>query len=428
MEAIQRRTGPSPLGGMTVGRRSRSRTISRRGLLSAGLAAPATALLASCGSSGQAPADTLRVMDSYNNSPEREIIGDFLQRAAERVGVRLQRTPVSGASLIQRVLQQGSSGTLPDVLLLDNPDLQQIASTTALKPLRDLNVPTEGYHQVVLDAGSYHDEVYGLAPTVNTIALFCETSAFEEAGLDLPRTWEEMHAAAAALTEGPRYGIAFCAAPTYEGAWQFLPFFWSNGADERDISSTEAGEALGFLTSFVHEGYASTSVLNWTQADVKDQFVAGRAAMMINGPWQLPDMSAEDVEYEIVTLPVRDPASQQAVAPLGGEVWTIPATGNTAKEELAGEFLSEFLADDSVLAMAEQRFTIPGRPDLTDSFLELRPEMATFADLIPEARARTAQLEEKWPQTATALYTAMQLSVTGQDSPDQALETGQEYV
>ena len=35
----------------------------------------------------------------------------------------------------------------------------------------------------------------------------------------------------------------------------------------------------------------STSVVNWSQADAKDQFAAGKAAMMINGPWQIPSLN-----------------------------------------------------------------------------------------------------------------------------------------
>lgn len=402
--------------------------LSRRRLLAAGLLAPAGALLASCGDSGDAPADTLRVMDSYSNDPDYGVIGTALEAAAATVGVRLQRVAVSGQSLIQRVLQQGSSGTLPDILMLDNPDLQQIAATTALRSYDELGVPTEGYHEGVLEAGTYEGEVYGVVPTVNTIALFCNRTIFEQSGLDYPSTWEELRNCAAELTEGSRYGIAFCGNATYEGTWQFLPFFWSNGADERHIAAEESAQALSLLTGLVRDGSASSSVLNWGQADVKDQFAAGRAAMMVNGPWQLPELSGlEELDYEIVVLPVRDP-SQTAVAPLGGEAWTIPATGDTAKEEMAASVLTEFLSDESVLSMAEQRFTVPGRPDLTDAFLERRPDMDTFADLIPEARARTAQLGEEWPATASALYTALQLGLSGQMDPTEALEQAEEYV
>lgn len=367
-------------------------------------------------------------MDSYSNDPDYGVIGEALEAAADKVGVKLQRVAVSGQSLIQRVLQQGSSGTLPDILMLDNPDLQQIASTTALRSFEDLGIPTEGYHEGVLQAGTYEGHVYGVVPTVNTIALFCNSALFDEAGLDYPRTWEELRTCAAELTSGSQYGIAFCGNATYEGTWQFLPFFWSNGADERHLASDEAVEALALVSEFVRDGSASSSVLNWGQADVKDQFVAGRAAMMVNGPWQLPELSdLEELDYEIVVLPVRDPA-QAAVAPLGGEAWTVPATGDSAKEELAAAVLTEFLSDESVLSMAEQRFTVPGRPALTEAFLERRPDMDTFADLIPEARARTAQLGEDWPATATALYTALQLGLSGQADPAEALEQAEEYV
>ncbi|MFD5823113.1 sugar ABC transporter substrate-binding protein [Nesterenkonia xinjiangensis] len=415
------RGAPSPGNSRTSG-------LSRRSVLAAGLLAPAAALLTSCGDSGRVPANTLRVMDSYSNDPDYGIIGGALEDAADRVGVKLQRVAVSGQSLIQRVLQQGSSGTLPDILMLDNPDLQQIAATTALRSFDELGIPTEGYHDGVLQAGTYEGDVYGVVPTVNTIALFCNTAMFQEVGLDYPRTWDELRGCAAELTADGRFGIAFCGNATYEGTWQFLPFFWSNGADERSIATEEAAEALGLVSGFVQDGSASSSVLNWGQADVKDQFVAERAAMMVNGPWQLPELSGiEDLEYEIVMLPVRDSA-QAPVAPLGGEAWTVPATGDSAKEELAAAVLTEFLSDESILSMAEQRFTVPGRPALTEAYLQRRPDMDTFVDLIPEARARTAQLGENWPTTATALYTALQLALSGQADPAEALDQAEEYV
>ncbi|MEL7977114.1 extracellular solute-binding protein [Isoptericola sp. F-RaC21] len=417
------REGPTPAW--------RDRPVSRRAVTAAGLVAPLAALLAGCGSagSGDAGPGTLRVLDTYTNDPDHGIIGSALDAAAQKVGVTLERVSVAGDSLIQRVLQQGSSGTLPDLLMLDNPDLQQIASTTALRPFDALGVPTDGYTEGVTAAGTYRGRVYGLAPTVNTIALFYDVAALEEAGLEPPTTWDALRDAAAALTRDGRYGIAFCGNATYEGTWQYLPFFWSNGADERRIASPEAAGALDLLADLVRQGHASTSVLNWSQADVKDQFVAGRAAMMVNGPWQIPELSGVDgLEYDVVTLPTRDPATQTAVAPLGGEVWTVPATGDRAKERLAARVLTEFLADESLLSMAEQRYTVPARPALTGAFLEARPEMAAFADLIRDARARTAQLGPDWPTTATALYTAVQLALSGQGSAADALREAGAYV
>jgi multiple sugar transport system substrate-binding protein len=370
----------------------------------------------------------LRVLDSYTNDPDNGIIGAALDAAAKSAGVTLDRVSVSGGSLIQRVLQQGSSGTLPDILMLDNPDLQQIASTTALKPLGPLGVPTDGYAKGVLDAGTYEGEVYGLAPTVNTIALFYDVKALDAAGVTPPTTWDELREAAAALTTGGRYGMSFCANATYENTWQFLPFFWTNGGDERNLDTPEAAQALELVANLVQDGTASRSVLNWTQADVKDQFISGKAAMMVNGPWQLPEMqTVAGLEYGIVTLPVRDPATQTSVAPLGGEVWTIPNTGNAAKEQKAAEVLTAFLSDESQLSMGEQRYTVPGRPALGPEYLQRRPDMTTFTDLITDARARTAELGKDWPDAAKSIYTAVQLALSGQATPREALAEAEDY-
>ena len=61
-------------------------------------------------------------------------MGLILQIAFEGVDEALA---VPGADLIPRVLQQVSSRTLPDVLMLDNPDLQQIAASGALSVVTD---------------------------------------------------------------------------------------------------------------------------------------------------------------------------------------------------------------------------------------------------------------------------------------------------
>jgi multiple sugar transport system substrate-binding protein len=150
--------------------------------------------------------------------------------------------------------------------------------------------------------------------------------------------------------------------------------------------------------------------------------------MMVNGPWQLPEMKeVEGLEYGIVTLPVRDPATQVSVAPLGGEVWTIPNTGNTAKEAKAAELLTAFLSDESQLSMGEQRYTVPGRPALGAAYLERRPDMETFTDLITDARARTAELGEDWPAAAKSIYTAVQLALSGQATAREALAEAEDY-
>ncbi|MFW0772838.1 sugar ABC transporter substrate-binding protein [Paenarthrobacter nitroguajacolicus] len=385
--------------------------------------------LSGCGSSTAASSSEtvteLSVMDYYNNEPDKSFIGDALTKCGTQLGVTVKRETVPGKSLISKVLQQSSSKTLPDVLMLDNPDLQQIAATGALAPLADFKVSTENFAEGVLSAGTYKDKVYGLAPTVNTIALFYNKDILAKAGVTPPTTWDELKDASAKLTAGDQYGLAFNANPTYEGTWQFLPVMWSNGGDEKKIDTKETEQALQLWTDLVKSGSVSSSALNWTQADVKDQFLAGKAAMMVNGPWQIPALDKQPtLQYGVVKIPVRE-AGQTSVAPLGGEVWTVPQTGNKARQAKAAEMVACLNSDENQLAMATARNTIPSKTTLSDKFASDNPKLATFTELIKTARARTGQLGEEWPAQATKIYTAIQTSLTGNASPADALKQAQ---
>jgi multiple sugar transport system substrate-binding protein len=390
----------------------------------------ATALgLTACGGGGGGggggEVTSLRVLDYYNNEPDKSVYERKLAECGQQAGVTIEREVVPGAQLIAKVLQQASSRTLPDVLMLDNPDLQQIAATGALAPISDFGLSADGFQQGVVDASTFEGQVYGLQPVTNSIGLFYNVDILNQAGISPPKTWDELKTAAAALTQGERYGVAFSAVADYEGAWQFLPFMWTNGGDETNIASPETAEALQLWVDLVNSGSASRSVLNWGQADVKDQFAAGNAAMMVNGPWQFPALDeVQGLNYEVVPIPVPQ-AGDTVVAPLGGETWTIPQTGDSARQAKAAEIVACLNTDDNQIALATERTTVPTKTALRDRFVTEVPRMAAFTEIVQTARARTGKLGPEWPAAATRIYTAVQTAITGGAPPLQALQQAQ---
>ncbi len=401
----------------------------RRGVAVASVALLTTGL-AACGGGDDAGGDggevtSLVVQDTFVTDPGATFYGEQLDACGEELGITVDRQSVPGDSIISRVLQQASSQTLPDVLSIDNPDVQQLAAAGALAPLDDLGVSAEGYSEGVVAANSYEGSLYGLQPTTNTLALFYDPAALEAAGVEVPTTWDELRTASAALTEGSRYGLAFSAPPSYEGTWQFLPFMWSNGGDEADIATPEVAEALQLWTDIVEAGSASASVVSWGQEDVNDQFIAGNAAMMINGPWQFPVLAENpDVEYEVAPLPV-PAAGEDVVAPLGGATWTVPETGDAALQQVAADLVSCLNEDERVVEDALTNSTVPTKAALGDQIAEADPRMQAFVDAVPTLRSRTGELGADWTDAATAIYTAVQTSLTGGAAPEQALEQAQ---
>ena len=85
---------------------------------------------------------------------------------------KIDHQSVPGPTLIQKVLQQASSKSLPDVLMLDNPDIQQIAETGALAPLEDFGISLDGFAPGPVSAATYDGKVYGMQPGANTLAIF----------------------------------------------------------------------------------------------------------------------------------------------------------------------------------------------------------------------------------------------------------------
>ena len=277
----------------------------------------------------------------------------------------------------------------------------------------------------MVSASTYEGKLYGLQPITNTIALFYNKDLLAKAGVTPPTTWEELRTAAKKLTAGGTYGLAFSAPANYEGTWQFLPFMWSNGGDEKNIATPEAAQALQLWVDLMNDGSVSKSALNWTQADVNEQFRAGKAAMMVNGPWQFPTLDQDkSLKYEVVKIPA-PAAGKPIVAPLGGETWTVPQTGNKDKQAKAAKVVACLNSDDNQLSIANGTQTIPTKTALLTNFSSSNPNMAGFVDQIPTARARTGELGADWPKAATKIYTAMQAALTGQADPAKALEQAQ---
>jgi multiple sugar transport system substrate-binding protein len=391
------------------------------------------AALAGCGSGGSggsgggtsATTGLNLTIEDYFSQPAAAAYDSIYSACAKQLGDTVTISHIAGAALLPKVLQQVSSKTMPDVLMLDNPDVDQIAATGALSPLSNYGITGDGYIPGIIAAGSYQGKLYGLAPAVNSLGLFYNVSLFKAAGLTPPTTWAELQADAKALTKPGQYGFAFSGVNTYEGTWQFMPWMWTNGGDEKHIDTPQTAQALQLLTSMVQDGSASKSVVLWTQADVESQFAAGKAAMMENGPWNIALLQGvSGLDWASVPLPTPE-AGQKPVAPLGGETYTVPQTGDSAKMAAAGKIVACLNSDANQVAISKAVAYVPAKTSVAEQFAKTNPLLAPYVTVVQTARSRTGELGNDWDTAATAIYTAEQLALTGKDAPAAALAQAQ---
>ena len=224
------------------------------------------------------------------------------------------------------------------------------------------------------------------------------------------------------LTHGHVYGFAFSAPSNEQATWQLAPFLWTNGGSYTNFDSSNSIKALALWKKLVDEKGASPSVVNYSQTDVYDQFVAGHAAMMEMGPWEIPSLNTlTHIDYGIAPLPTPK-LGQKVISPIGGEVWTITSDGTTQQQRAAWTFLKWMQQKDRLVKFDNSLGYIPTFKPATAISLATHPDLRIFADELSYARPLFAGLGSNLPQVSKAVSTAIQSSLTG-TNPAQAAKT-----
>jgi multiple sugar transport system substrate-binding protein len=347
-------------------------------------------------------------------------------------GITIKREDIvnSGNSYLTAVAAEAAAGNLPDVLMLDNPTVPTLASYGELTPLSTLGptaIPTLGAAQQA--EAKFNGTIYGYPLYTNTIALFYNKAMFAAAHIQPPTTWAQLLTDAKALTNAQHYGIAF-SGETCAGCnvWTFIPFLLTNGGSLTHLTTPQSVQALTLWTELTKEGAINKDFTNWNQGQPEAMFAAGKAAMMINGPWFFPTLnSVKGLSYGVVEIPVNTPG-QNVVGPIGGEVWTIPKS-NPTSEKAAYELLN-YMAKPSVDAsLATASGDIPTVKAAIPTWQKTASPL--YAPLLAELKhgfVRTSTLGVLYPRVETAVGNGIVSALIGKQTPAAAFATAQANV
>ncbi len=371
----------------------------------------------STGGGGSSDPDSLTLWDSFTQYDASSPYGKLISGCETSTGITIDRT--QNPDNETKFLQAASSKTTPNLIVLDNPAIARFADTGLLVANDESGLDTSKVLPNVLAAGQLDGKTYGSSIGANTLALFYDKAKLAAAGVQPPTDWASLEDAAAKTTQGDVQGLGFSAIGTEEGTFQFLPFFWGAGADLSDISSPAAVRALTLWTDMVKDGQASSANVNANQQDIRDQFLAGKLAMMVNGTWQLSALDEAGIDYGVVPLPAEDGGA--APSPLGGEFVEV-VVSDEAKQDAAARF-AQCMIDPANLAdwTAGQSYISP-YADAAAQQASADPELVPWVDAVSVAQGRPADLGIAYPDTSKALYQAIQEALTGSKTPQAALD------
>jgi len=420
----------------------RKSRMSRRRARRAGalaLAAVATiGVVTACGGGGSSSSSNgktvLNEIDYFTSGGSDTAMKWYIKKfEAEHPDVTVKRDVVPFANLITKVLQDASAHNMPNIIMLDNPNVPQVAATGQLRKFNDLpGFTTTGYYAGDMKECLYKGSYYCYPIGTNSLAIFYNKHMLSAAGVQPPKTWADLSAAAKKLTNGSVHGFAFDGTADEQSTWQLEPFLWTNGASLEHVASQQGVQALQLWTDMVKNGSASKQVLQLGQSpDLAQEFIKKRAAMIENGPWIFPLLDAAglkyNVDYGIVPMPVRQ-TGQTVSVPLGGETWTLGDSGNSKQKDMAWQFVKGMQESSTMLHITSLMYYLPTKPAVTQQLLKEGPKYTVFANETMNARARTQDLGDKYAKVSQAIWTAIQSALTGAQSPQSALKQAQSQI
>lgn len=247
----------------------------------------------------------LKVWES--EGPEKAFI-TYAARQYKKVdpSVKITYEPVGSTDSRSKIELDGPAGVGADVFVAPHDHIGALVEGGHVLPVDDADTYLANFEDVAKIGASYGGVVYGYPLGAETYALFYNKSLVKEA----PKTWDEVISFAKTFNnkaEG-KYALVWQVGDGYYG-YMFMasfdaPLFGPNGDDRKqhNLNSPNAIKGLTFFQSLRKQ------ILDVPASDVsKDfcsaKFAEGKAAMIITGPWGIPDFKKSGVDFGIATIP-----------------------------------------------------------------------------------------------------------------------------
>ncbi|WP_235477939.1 MULTISPECIES: extracellular solute-binding protein [unclassified Frigoribacterium] len=396
-----------------------------------GLAAVSLALTGcaggSSGGSSSAASGTYTFWDPYPQFDDSSDWAKLVQACGTEAGVTVERTGYDTSDLTSKALLAGQQGNSPDLLLVDNPVVSTLAEAGLLTDTDETGADTSDIEQNILAAGQIDGATYGVPIGANTLALYYNKTVLDAAGVDPASItdWDTLTSALEKVSASGGKGITFSAIGTEEGSFQFLPWYWGSGAELTDLSSDDAVSALDLWTGWVEDGYAPNSVIGNTQTTSWQEFLTGEYAFGENGTWQLAGVKDSGIDYGIISIPAKDGGA--APAPTGGEFLTVPVQSDDARYDVSEKIRACLTSTDNLVATDTTLSYVAPTKDAQEQQVQADPDLEPWVTAVGDAKGRTSDdLGTEYPKISEQLWKAVQNSLSGSSSAQDALDEAQQ--
>ncbi|MEW2612459.1 extracellular solute-binding protein [Streptomyces sp. NPDC047880] len=409
----------------------------RRGIAATALVASLALAATACGGSdsgdkadGPVTITWWDTSNATNEAPTYKALVKEFEAANKDVKVKYVNVPFDQAQN-KFDTAAGSKGA-PDVLRSEVGWTPAFAKKGFFLPLdgTDALAEQDKFKPNLIKQAQYEGKTYGAPFTTDTLALVYNKALFKKAGVEAPKTWDDLKKAAATVKS--KTGV-----DGYWGSTQSYyahSFLYGEGADTVDVdakkitvTSPAAKKAYGtWLSLFKGKGLHKADTTADAYAHIQEAFVSGKVASIIQGPWEITNFykgSAfkDKANLGIATVPAG--SSGKAGAPTGGHNLSVYAGSDKAHQEASLKFVKFMTSAKAQETIALKNNTLPTRDDAYTGQVKADPGIAGYQGVLAAAQPRP-ELPE-YSSLWTPLDDELLAIAGGKKSLDQGLSSAE---
>ncbi|MGW1372881.1 ABC transporter substrate-binding protein [Streptomyces sp. NPDC002446] len=272
----------------------------------------------------------------------------------------------------------------PDVFEVNGPLLDQIQGGQVVDLTAEVEPVKDDFHQAVLAPKIWQDKIWGIPQVIDMQLLYYRRSALKDAGVEPPRTLDELVDAAKKLSskDGRTKGL-FLGNDGGAGVLGGTPLFaagMSLISEDGKVGFDDPAAAR--VLAKIRQLYADKSLLLGAPTDWSDPaaFIQGLTAMQWSGLWALPQIKkALGDDFGVLPFP-KDGSGGKPSVPVGAYGSAVSArSGRKAEAKAFAKWLWVERTDFQRDFALSYGFHIPARISLAKKAEELREGAAADA-------------------------------------------------
>jgi multiple sugar transport system substrate-binding protein len=293
----------------------------------------------------------------------KTIIDNF---EAANPGVKVEVEPQNWGTMTAKFLDSASSKTAPDICWCLLDEMGGVLDANALEPFENLFLKNwtpaqiDDISDAQWDFAVRNGKHYQVTLSKNMIIILYREDLFKQNGIGIPKTWDELFAAAKKLTGTDpatgimRYGLGQSFTTENSDAQilanmlletQGSPF---DSRGRANWANENGRRALQLTVDTIKSGITPESALTTTVDDVFLEFGAGKYAMMVGGAVRVPNVrQTASFDPNAVQLMLFPSFGGQKNSPGVMTGWSVGVWSGSSNKELAGKFVEAMISPES---------------------------------------------------------------------------------